>query len=75
VIDGKNNIRSGICRGGPISGQYLHHHEDRFLMFKREGKLVTYTMPEGGPSELPKDTQVGAYEYDGDQWQWTREIE
>lgn len=65
---------SGICKGGPINGKPLHHPEERFFMFKRDGRLITYTMPPGGAGELPPDIQAGAYEWDVDCWQWTREV-
>lgn len=64
---------SGICRGGPLSGKPLHHAGGPYAVFKREGKLVSYTMPAGGPSELPKGMEVGWYVFDGDLWQWTRD--
>lgn len=74
-MDAANNIRSGICRGGPLSGQPLHHPEERLFLFKRDKKLISYTMPDAGPSALPPEIEVGAYEWDGSQWQWTREID
>lgn len=65
---------SGPCKGGPISGKPLHHPEERFFMFKRGGKLISYHWD--GTSDLPDDIQVGAYEWDDADkcWQWTREI-
>ena len=41
-------------------------------MFKRGGKLITYVMPIDG--KLPDDVLAGAYDFDGDMWQWTREL-
>lgn len=41
-------------------------------MFKRDGKLISYSYREG--DVLPEGVEIGAYEYDGDQWQWTREV-
>lgn len=43
-------------------------------MFKREGKIITYFW-RPGYCELPPGIEVGAYEYDGDQWQWSRELD
>lgn len=48
-------------------------------MFKRDGKLIGHTIPPGdlGASVEQLRSQgieVGAYEFDGDQWQWTREF-
>ena len=65
----------GICRGGPYSGKPLYHGEDRYYLFKREKKLVGYVMPPGGVKDLPEGMEVGVYEFDGDQWQWSREVE
>lgn len=41
-------------------------------MFKRDNRMVSYHWD--GVAPLPDGLEVGAYEYDGDQWQWTREI-
>lgn len=63
---------SGTCKGGPMTGKPLHHPEERLLMFKRDGKLISYNWD--GTSDLPADIQVGAYEWDDGCWQWTREV-
>lgn len=67
---------SGTCKGGPLNGKALHHPEGRFFMFKREGKIISYTMPPAGAKDLPAEISVGAYEWDDDDkcWQWTREV-
>lgn len=44
-------------------------------MFKKDGRLISHTMPPGGVAELTeRGIEVGAYEYSGDTWEWTREL-
>lgn len=69
---------SGICRDGPLSGKPLHHSEQRLFLVKRRGKLISHYIPRDWTLSTIEtsdgEAEVGAYDFDGDLWQWTREL-
>lgn len=62
---------SATCNNGPLHGKPLHHPEERFEMFKREGRMISYHRQPGAP--LPPDIEVGAYVFNDGRWEWTRD--
>lgn len=65
-------LYSATCNGGPMHGLRLHHGEPSIPMFKREGKLISYTLPVLG-EKMPDNIEVGWYVWADGRWEWTRE--
>ena len=57
---------SGLCKGGPCGGRWLHHPEPTYRIGR---DILTHRLIVGWHGDHP-DVEVGQYKFTNGEWRW-----